>query len=151
MQTLLRDLQYGFRMLLKNRGTTAVAMLALSLSIGANTAIFSVVNSVLLRPMLYRDSEHLMVVWATQLSKGIQQELISAPKERCSEADRGARRATGRNRYRYRTCRGCRPHAHHLEAVVRSKCHGSAHLRRDGRVASPGCPSRELYPRSQSD
>jgi len=79
MQTLLKDLQYGFRMLLKNPGTTAVAMLALSLSIGANTAIFSVVNSVLLRPMLYHDSEHLMVVWATQLSKGIQQELISAP------------------------------------------------------------------------
>ena len=65
MQTLLKDLQYGFRMLLKNPGTTAVAMLALSLSIGANTAIFSVVNSVLLRPMLYHDSEHLMVVWAT--------------------------------------------------------------------------------------
>ena len=79
MQTLLKDLRYGFRILLKNPGTTAVAMLALSLSIGANTAIFSVVNSVLLRPMLYHDSEHLMVVWATQLSKGIQQELISAP------------------------------------------------------------------------
>jgi putative ABC transport system permease protein len=44
MQILLKDAQYGFRMLLKNPGTTAVAMLALSLSIGANTAIFSVVN-----------------------------------------------------------------------------------------------------------
>src|ERR1700693_131038 len=79
MRILLKDVQYGFRMLLKNPGTTAVAMLALSLSIGANTAIFSVVNSVLLRPMLYHDSEHLVVVWATQLSKGIQQELVSPP------------------------------------------------------------------------
>jgi len=79
MQTLLKDVQYGFRMLLKNPGTTAVAMLALSLSIGANTAIFSVVNSVLLRPLLYQDAERLVVVWSTHLSKGIQQELISPP------------------------------------------------------------------------
>ena len=79
MQTFLKDVQYGIRMLRNHPGTTAVAMLALSLSIGANTAIFSVVNSVLLRPLNYQDAEHVVVVWATQLSKGIQQELVSAP------------------------------------------------------------------------
>ena len=79
MQTLMKDIRYGFRMLRKNPGSTAVAMLALSLGIGANSAIFSVVNAVLVRPLQYKDAEHLVVVWETQLSKGIQRELVSAP------------------------------------------------------------------------
>jgi hypothetical protein len=71
METLIEDLRYGLRMLAKNPGFTTVAVLTLGLGIGASTAIFSVVNSVLLRPLAYRASHRLyliQVVWQ-QMSK----------------------------------------------------------------------------------
>jgi predicted permease len=66
MTNFLQDLRFGFRMLLKSRGLAAIAIFALALGIGANTAIFSVVNTVLLRALPYPRPEQLVWFWESQ-------------------------------------------------------------------------------------
>src|SRR5437660_3020825 len=67
MQTLWQDLRFGGRVFLKNPAVTLVAVIALTLGIGANTAIFSVVQAVLLRSLPYTDGERLAMVWERKL------------------------------------------------------------------------------------
>src|SRR5215213_6553488 len=61
MNTLLQDLRYGFRMLLKQKGLTAVALLSLALGIGANTALFSIVDAMLLKLLPVKEPERLVL------------------------------------------------------------------------------------------
>src|SRR5262249_42000144 len=77
MRTLWQDLRYGARMLLKQPGFTLVAGFTLALGIGANSAIFSVVNGVLLRPMPLEDPDRLIKIWETIPSSG--QGTVSVP------------------------------------------------------------------------
>jgi predicted permease len=77
METLWHDLCYGIRMLTKNIGFTAVAVLSLAIGIGANSAIFSVTDALLLRPLPYKDAERIAILWNRSPGLNIEQDWFS--------------------------------------------------------------------------
>lgn len=79
MQTFWQDLRYGVRMLLKKPGFTLVAIITLALGIGANTTIFSVINSLLLKPIPYPEADRLALVWQSQANDPKDRNIVSAP------------------------------------------------------------------------
>lgn len=79
METWFQDLRYGLRMLLKSPGFTAVAVLTLALGIGANTAIFTVINGVLWRPLPFRESAALVTIWSTDTRRAESKNWVSYP------------------------------------------------------------------------
>ena len=70
MHGLLQDLKYALRMVARAPGFTAVVAVTLALGIGANTAIFSVVYALLLRPLPYRDPDRIAMVWQDMTARG---------------------------------------------------------------------------------
>src|SRR5947207_5137847 len=76
---IMNDLRFAFRQVLKNPGFTVVAVLTLALGIGANTALFSVVNGVLLRPLPFHEQDRLVTLWESSPAQGVDQQNVSPP------------------------------------------------------------------------
>lgn len=81
LESLLQDLRYGTRSLIRSPGFTIVAVLTLALGIGANSAVFSVINAVLLRPLPYEEPDRLALIW-TNFGPNLPQNWVSGPEFR---------------------------------------------------------------------
>ena len=79
MTTMVNDIKYGVRMMRRNPGFSLVVVLVLALGIGTNSAIFSVINAVLLRPLPFDEPDRLVTVWQTDKTEGDQRQIVSYP------------------------------------------------------------------------
>src|SRR5215813_10350728 len=77
METLRSDLLLGLRSLLRNPGFTAVAVLSLAIGIGANSAIFTVINALLLKPLRFKDAERVVILWSRSPGLNVPQDWFS--------------------------------------------------------------------------
>ena len=77
INTILQDVRYGARMLLKRPTFALFSIVTLALGVGANTAIFSVVNGVLLRPLPFSEPERIMTLWENNIKDGIERDDVS--------------------------------------------------------------------------
>ncbi|MEN3330906.1 MAG: hypothetical protein V7641_271 [Blastocatellia bacterium] len=82
MQNLWLDIRYGFRLFVKKPGFTLIVVLTLALGIGANTAIFGIINTVLMHPLPFREPHRLVMLWETNLEEGVSQDQVSPPNLR---------------------------------------------------------------------
>ena len=94
MSALLQDIRYAARTLRRNAGLTAVIVASLAIGFGANSAIFSVVNALLLKPLPYPDPERLAVLWLR--SPGINIPQDCSPKACCSACAAASRASRSR-------------------------------------------------------
>ncbi|HVI71512.1 MAG TPA: ABC transporter permease, partial [Pyrinomonadaceae bacterium] len=77
IDTIFRDLRFAARNLMKRPGPTFVALVTLALGIGVNTAIFSAVDSILLRPLPFKDPERVVSIWERGLGEGVRQNEVA--------------------------------------------------------------------------
>src|SRR5215213_4271764 len=80
--TIVRDVRYAGRMLLRNPGFALIALLTFAVGIGVNTAVFSVFNGVLLRPLPYPDADRIAMMWLDNRPGGIKEDIGSYPNYR---------------------------------------------------------------------
>jgi len=95
MDSLLQDVKYGIRMLARSPGFTTVALLTLALGIGANAAIFGVVNGVLLRPLSYPEPDQLLTLWEANPKQGESQLPVSYPNFQAWQENRSFENLAG--------------------------------------------------------
>jgi hypothetical protein len=82
---MIKDIRFAVRSLLKRPGFAAILVLTLALGIGANAAVFSVINAVLLRPLPYRDADRVVTIWQNNTKSGIpQNKAIHSKRSRVS-------------------------------------------------------------------